>query len=755
MHHAQGAMRKEVLARPKHRCVLRIVNCEFRKIGIWLLGFGIWLSACTGLGPPPTVTPLPPPTATPDTPDVEGVATTFLEDWQKGDYAGMYSYLSPLSQDAISQAQFQARYDSVARVAGLKGVETRILSARKDGPNASVAYRVIFHTAVVGDIPRQTEMPLIFTNGRWAISWTDGMILPELAGGNTLIMDDTVPARANIYDRNGLGLAVQGQGKAVVVGVQPGKIADEAAVLAALSGLLGLSPDAIRQKYASVPADWYVPIGEAAAEDVQADYATLSTLSGVYLTSFNTRDYLFGGVAPQVVGYMSAIPPEALADYQAKGYSGDERVGRAGLEAWGESYLAGTRGGQLNVITPAGQIVATLAESQPQPAQAIFTTLDRPLQMAAQEALGNFKGSIVVLDPQTGEVLAMVSNPAFDPNLFEPTHRDNALLSAVLNDPRNPLLNRATQGLYPPGSVFKVSMMAAALMSGLYTRDTTYTCTGKWDVLGPGAVKYDWTVSFGRPPHGQIDLVQALAFSCDPYFYNLAYNLYQYNADFAAQVARQFGLGAYTQIGQAAEAQGLIPDPRWKQTTYGEPWTPGDSVNMGIGQGYVLVTPLQIAQMMGAVRNGGTLYRPQLAHHIAPPGGAPAYQFEPIVAGKLPVTPEQLALIQEGLRDVTSIPGGTARHRFLNLEIPIAGKTGTAEDPGSGGPPHAWFAGYTEANHPDKPDIVIVVNVENKGEGSEFAAPIFRRIVEIYFFGRPLTLYEWEAGFDTPATPTP
>jgi penicillin-binding protein 2 len=169
----------------------------------------------------------------------------------------------------------------------------------------------------------------------------------------------------------------------------------------------------------------------------------------------------------------------------------------------------------------------------------------------------------------------------------------------------------------------------------------------------------------------------------------------------------------------------------------------------------VLATPLQIAQMMAAIRNGGTLYRPQLVHHIAPPGGAPTYEFKPIVNGKLPVTPEQLSLLQEGLRDVTSIPGGTARHRFLNLEIPVAGKTGTAEDPGSGGPPHAWFVGYTEANRPDKPDIVIVVVVENKGEGSEFAAPIFRRIVEIYFFGQPLTLYDWEAEFSVPATPTP
>jgi penicillin-binding protein 2 len=717
------------------------------------LACGLWLAACAGLGALPTVTPLPP-TATLDTPSPEGTAAAFLGAWQTGDYAGMYSLLSPLSQDAISPTDFQARYESIARTATASGVETSILSAFKSGASAQVRYRVTLHTAVLGDIVRETEMPLVFANERWAVAWTDAMILPELAGGNGVSMDYTTPARANIYDRNGLGLAVQSQSKAVALGVIPRRITDEPAVLSHLSTLLGLSPDVIREKYASLPPDWYVPVGEVSIQAAPDVLAALSNLSGVYLKPYNTRDYPFGGVAPQVVGYLSSIPPELLADYQAKGYRGDERVGRAGLEAWGEQYLAGTAGGKLNVISPSGQLVGALAESVPQPAQALYTTLDRDLQMAAQAALGDFKGAIVVMDPQTGAILAMVSNPTFDPNLFEPTNPSHASLNETLTDPDHPLLNRAAQGVYPAGSVYKVAVMGAALLSGLYTRDTTYTCTGKWDLLGPNAVKYDWTVYFGRPPHGQIDLVQAIAFSCDPYFYTIAYNLYQYRPDFLSQVARQFGLGAYTQIGQVAEAQGLTPDPAWKLQTYGEPWTPGDSVNMGIGQGYVLVTPLQIAQMMGAVRNGGTLYRPQLVERIAPPGAAPTFRLTPIENGQLPLTPEQLALIQEGLRNVTRLPGGTARHRFLNLGIPVAGKTGTAEDPASGAP-HAWFAGYTEANRPDKPDIVIVVLVENKGEGSEFAAPIFRRIVEIYFLGKPLTLYDWESEFGAPATPTP
>ena len=754
MPHAKCRMHKTASAQRKILFPLRIVNREFKRFGPWLLGFGISLvAACAGLAPAPTLTPAPP-TPTLITPDPEGTATTFLAAWEKGDYAAMYSLLSPLSRDAISLPDFQARYESIARAATLKQVETRLLNVFKSGPRAQAAYTVTFHTAVVGDITRQTEMQLLYEGGRWMISWTDGMILPELNSGNTLVMHYSKPARANIYDRDGLGLAVQGQGKIVTVGVQPAQITDEPTVLNVLSSLLGLPPGSIKEKYTAVPADWYVPLGEVSAADVQANYATLSALSGVFLSSFNTRDYPFGGVAPHVVGYMSSIPAEKLVEYERNGYSGDERVGVAGLEAWGEPYLAGVRGGKLDVATPSGQVFG-LAESQPQPAQAIYTTLARPLQIAAQEALGNFKGAVVVLNPETGEVLAMASNPTFDSNVFESASRDNPALTGILNDPGKPLLNRATQGQYPPGSVFKVPMLGAALMSGLYTRNTTYTCTGKWDLLGPSAVKYDWTVTFGVPPHGKVDLVQALAFSCDPYFYTVAYNLYQYNPDYMAQVARQFGLGEFTQIGQVAEAKGLMPDPAWKLSAYGEPWTPGDSVNMGIGQGYLLVTPLQIAQMMAAVRNGGVLYRPQIVHHIAPPGGAPTYQFEPIVNGRLPVTAEQLALIQEGLRAVTTLPGGTARFVFPNFEIPVAGKTGTSEDPASGGGPHAWFAGYTEARRADKADIVIAVVVENIGEGSEFAAPIFRRIVEVYFKGRPYTLYPWETEFGGAATPTP
>ena len=720
-----------------------------------LLALALVLNACGGIEflPEATNTPAPTvaPTLTPVTPDPAGTAATFLEAWGQGDYGGMYSLLSPLSQDAISRDDFEARYREVVRTANVISVTAQVLATLKTGATASVSFEVSLKTAVVGTITRKIEMPLVYTDNRWAIAWTDGLILPELAGGSTLHLDYAVPARANIYDRNGLGLAVQGE--AVAIGVQKNQITDEAALLAALSELLRLKPETIAAKYANAQPDWYVPIGQASTEDVQARLSTLNTIGGIILTRYTTRYYPYGGVAPQVLGYLSAIPPEALSEYQARGYTGDERVGLAGLEAWGEPYLAGQRGGVLYAVTASGDLIK-LAESQAKPSQAIYTTIDRSLQLEAQNVLGNFRGSITIMDPATGEILAMASNPGYDPNLFDPTNRNSAGLEAVLADPGRPLLNRATQGIYPPGSVFKIPMMAAALMSGLFTADTPYTCTGVWNTLGPDAIKYDWTVTFGVAPHGTINLVEALAYSCDPYFYTIAYDLFEYNPDYMTEVAHAFGLGRATGIGQVAEAEGLIPDPAWKTAAIGEDWTPGDSVNMGIGQGYVQVTPLQIAEMMGAIANGGTLLRPQIVHHIAPPGGEPLAPFAPIPNGALPVSAEQLAIIQEGLDGAINLPKGTAHTVFPTFEIPVLGKTGTAEDPAVGAP-HAWFAGYTQAHRPDKPDIVMVVMIENVGEGSQFAAPLFKRMAEIYFLGRAYSLLPWEAEFSGTPTETP
>ncbi len=451
-----------------------------------------------------------------------------------------------------------------------------------------------------------------------------------------------------------------------------------------------------------------------------------------------------------MIGYVSAIQPEEVDEYKRRGYQQDERVGRSGIEKWGEAYLSGKRGGALYVYNAQGQPVTRLAESDGQPSQAIYTTIERDFQLAAEKAMAGFRGAIVFLERDTGRVLVMVSSPGFDPNLFEPIHYNSTQLSfAIGSDPDRPMLNRATQGQYPLGSVFKIITMAAALKSGLYTADTTYQCGYFFDEL-PGARLNDWTYEYYQKygntmPSGLLTLSQGLMRSCNPFFWHIGLDLFNQGLTSAvSEMARGFGLGSPTGIVGLDEAPGQIPDPE----------SPVDAVNMAIGQGDVLVTPLQVANFAAAVGNGGTLYRPQVIEKVTASGETPVLKFKPEAVAKLPLAPEALEVLQQAMIGVirNSKPQGTAFHVFTGLDVPLAGKTGTAQSPN--GAPHAWFAGYTDAERPDKPDIAGVVLIENVGEGSDFAAPVFRRILELYFYGQPQSLYKWESSFNVPITTT-
>ena len=510
----------------------------------------VLLVACTA--PASDITPTPPnpgfsvKTPTP-LPNAEGTASTFLDAWKKRDYNGMYGLLTPLSQDAIKKDGFLKSYSNAAAALTLSSLETTVLSSLQKDSEAEMLIRVTYKTALVGDLVREIKLPLRYENGRWGISWEDGLILPELKGGNTLFMDFKVPSRANVYDRNGLAFAAQTE--AVAIGVIPGQITDEDKLIRELAPLLGLHREAIRSLYENAQADWYVPLGEVSSEQISARYKVLAGISGLSLTTYQTRYYLNGPQgAAHAVGYISSIPANSLTEYQAKGYSGNEKVGRLGLEAWGEKYLAGKRGGTLYVVKPGGQVAAQLARSESAVGQAVYSTLDRELQKQVAQALGDMPGAAIVLNMNTGEVLAFASSPAFDPNLFDPTNLNASALSKVLNDPNRPLVNRATQSLLPPGSVFKVVNVASGLISGLYDRDTTYTCTGVWSELGESFKKYDWTVAKDLPPHGKINLPEALTFSCNPYNYHIAYDVYKKDQNLLPKTSREFGLGKPTGI---------------------------------------------------------------------------------------------------------------------------------------------------------------------------------------------------------------
>ncbi len=682
-------------------------------------------------------------------PDPQTAAHKYLDAWKAGDYPTMYSLLTSISQAALSQEEFTQHYQGVVKEANLSSVDYEILSALTDPEQAQVSYRIKLSSPLVGEIQADTQMNLSLEHGQWRVQWDDTLVLPQLKGANYLSMDRQgyLPARANIYDRNGLALVAQAG--ATAIGLYPDQIDPAQADLlyTKLADLTGLNAESIRARVANTPpgAGWYVPIGELPADQVANQYGELSSFSGLVLEPYKARYYFDNGVAPHVVGYMGAIPADQLEDYEKAGYQPGDRVGLSGLEKWGEKYLAGQRGGALYVRNAQGQPVTRLAEVSAQPGQSIYTTLDRDFQEGVQQAIGGLRGAAVVLERDTGRVLAMVSSPDFDPNAFEPVNFNSETLLDELNSPTQPLLNRATQGQYPLGSVFKIITMAAALESGIYKPGSSYYCDTVFKEL-PGATLYDWTHEYNFPASGTLTLIGGLIRSCNPWFYHIGLDLFnREKGNLITEMARGFGLGSPTGISGVDELSGQVPEPESQI----------DATNQAIGQGALLVTPLQVANFIAALGNGGTLYRPQLIEKVVSPGGEAVFTLQPEAIGELPISSGTLQAIREGLVGVveSTKPRGTAQHVFTGLDIPVAGKTGTAQTGISA--PHAWFAGYTDAQDPEHPDIAIAVIVETAGEGSDYAAPIFRRIVELYFRGLPGKLYDWESTYNVTRTPSP
>jgi penicillin-binding protein 2 len=710
-------------------------------------------------GPSPTL-PGPEVHVTP-APDPESTTRAFLEAWQQDDYESMYALLSTLSKEAIPYENFSQRYRQVASQAALESINFDILSSLTNPRTSQVAYRVTLRSVLVGDITRDTKMNLTLEEGGWRVQWEDSLILPELAGGNTLWMDRYIPSRANIYDREGAPLVAQAD--AVSIGLDTGAIETDnlgdllAVIYQAFGNHPGYHPNVLEPQVENYRQfGWYLPIGEISAESFARYEGSLSRYDGVILQSYRSRFYFDNGAAPHVVGYVSAIQEDELESFLRQGYAQDERVGRSGLERWGEPYLAGTRGGALYVLGQDNKPVTRLGERDSEVAQSIYTSLDKNLQIGAQRALAGFNGAIVVMERDTGRVLALASSPGFDPNAFEYTNPNSgALLQELYSNPNAPFLNRATQGQYPLGSVFKIITMAAALESGVYTPDTVYECGYFFEELS-GVRLQDWTYEhFMRgdetPPSGPLTLVEGLMRSCNPYFYHIGLDLYASGmGGNVSAMARDFGLGNLTNIyglPSEEESPGNIPDPR---EAY-------EAVINAIGQGETLVTPVQVATFIAAIGNGGTFYRPNLIERIEAPGEPPTYQFAPEKTGELPVSPETLLAIQDAMKAVVNNRRGTAYFVLgpwsSSNRIPVAGKTGTAEDPPRD--PHAWFAGYTFAERENKPDVVVVVIAENAGEGSEIAAPIFKAMLEIYFNGQRATRFPWESSLGVLATPEP
>jgi penicillin-binding protein 2 len=451
-------------------------------------------------------------------------------------------------------------------------------------------------------------------------------------------------------------------------------------------------------------------------------------LPGVTLRVRPRRSYANGPMAAHVLGYLGEINQKQLKVLKDQGYTVGDEIGQYGLERQWEQLLRGQSGGQQVEVDALGRRVRVLHEVTDVPGYTMRLTLDRQLQESAFDALKGKEGTIVALDVQSGAILALASTPAFDPNTFARGIKSEEW-SALIKDRLRPLSNRAIQGQYPPGSTFKIIMSIAGLEEGVIQPETVIYDPGYFP-FGNRSFR-DWK----KGGHGTVNLHKAIVESCDTYFYQLGPKL---GIDRIAKWARAFGLGEKTGVSLDDEKSGVIPDTEWKRKRYRQPWFPGETVSVAIGQGYVTVTPLQLANMMAAVANGGKLYRPRIVSKIESVDGATIREYGPELIRTIELKPDTLNRVRNALADVVKGAGGTGGMARSPV-VEIAGKTGTAQVVEMKGGyvkteqltyfnrDHAWFVAYAPV---DNPQMAIAVLIEHGGHGGDAAAPMAKKVFE-------------------------
>jgi penicillin-binding protein 2 len=452
-------------------------------------------------------------------------------------------------------------------------------------------------------------------------------------------------------------------------------------------------------------------------------------LPGIRITAELRRNAVYETLAAHSLGYIGEISKQQLASERYKNVRRGDRIGQFGIEQAYDALIRGVPGQKWIEVNVVGQELNILRIQKPIEGDDIFLALDLNLQKVAEEALGEAKGSIIAMDPNNGEILALVSHPAFNPNdLSEGT--TVAVLNALINDKDRPLMNRAIQGQYPPGSTFKIIMGSALLESKEATPESVIHCPGFLQ-FGNRAFR-DWK----KGGHGSVNFRRSMIESCDVYYYQMGNRM---GVDTIAKFANFFGLGRRTGLPLASEKAGLIPSTAWKQRVLKQPWYAGETLSVSIGQGYVLVTPLQMAAMISAVANEGTLYSPQLLLKSRSRQTGMEQLVAPAKGTKLPISQETFGLLKSALAEVVATPGGTA-YGSKSALIPFAGKTGTAQvvvmKQGSVQKAltketndHAWFVSYAPVQNPK---IAVVVLVEHGGHGGSTAAPLAKRLIETY-----------------------
>ena len=581
--------------------------------------------------------------------------------------------------------------------------------------NKKYAYRLEF-MMVTGFL-----VILILIGRMFYLQIIKGSYYRRQAEGNRTRYTRILAPRGIIYDCNGEELANNKPGVMVSLVRQTGAYKEE--TLERLSQLLNIPVADIKEtiRLSGGSSEPIRLVRNASPEVVDKVEENLRYLPGVMLEVQPVRNYPNKQLAVHALGYVGEISDYEIEQGAYSDLKAGDIIGKFGLENYYDSYLRGEDGSYREEVDVAGRVVQIMDKVEPKPGQGLVLTIDAKLQRVAEEAvdrqlraIGARGAAVVALDPNNGEVKALVSRPGFDPNWF--VNGISEKNWKYLNtDPFHPMTDKVIAGEYPPGSTFKIVTGSAALEEKKVTPDELIYDSGR-----------HWLIDMrnaGGEALGYINFKRALAASDNVYFYEMGNRV---GIEALDKYAKEFGFGQTTGIDLHGEAQGLIATPEYKKKVFDDEWYLGDTFNTAIGQGFTLATPLQVAEMLSAVATDGKRYKPHLVSKILNDDGSVAKTFEPEEEGKLPISEATLKLIQEGLEAVTE-EGGTAA--FLkNLPVPVAGKTGTAENPH--GLEHGWFIAYAPTT---KPQLVVVCIVEQGSFGTISAAPIVKNILEYVF----------------------
>lgn len=688
----------------------------------------------------------------------------FLDAWNSLNYQAMYTQLSSQSQGLTTFAVFQAIYAEADKTLGTKGVTYTLHDTQEQGSTAAISYDASIQSSIFGSIDDvgRTMRVVRAPDNTWRVAWSTMDIINGYAAGTRLIVESQRPPRGSIYDRSG-NVMVQQDGDVIELYAARQDIPDEGRCVDLLSVLLRRTRADLTTLLGSYNPETVIPLGDIDPNIYQSRQAQLTDTCAIRTNTRTTRSYIGHGIATHLIGYIGNIPTEETQSYLDNGYAASDLVGLSGIEKAYETELAGKSQRVLRIVEPGGMIVRELAGSSGQPAHDVKLTLDLNLQWAAAQALsdaynaasGNWAapahspgGAAVVIDVNTGAILALASYPTFDPGIFNPDtpiFEVGQYISSLLNASNSPFSNRATQEQYSPGSTFKIITLAATAQEGIFKPGDLFDCVMEWRGQEYGdsqAVRYDWRQFEVDDAHfatGPVTMSEALTASCNPFFYQMGAELFnRRGATTLEDYARRMGLGRATGLAPiVTEANGTLPLLT----------SPDQAISAAIGQLDTQVTAIQMARMVAGVANGGTLYKPYVVSQVGgEDGSVPIFSAQPEVAGDMGLSQSTIDILHEGMCAVTTSahvnrvngkPLGTAWFVFDDPQedggtgvapYTVCGKTGTAQT--ARPEPNGWFVAFAPA---DAPQIAVAVVTQYSREGSETSAPIARRILDAYF----------------------